>query len=95
MQIWALGVCLYECCTQRHPFEADNQGALIMKILKGRYPPVTGYSAELTDVIKACLALVSGWGAGGETSMWLQPDSLPAVRSLPGGGRCAAASQSH
>ena len=23
--VWALGVCLYECCTKRHPFDADNQ----------------------------------------------------------------------
>lgn len=23
--VWALGVCLYECCTQKHPFDADNQ----------------------------------------------------------------------
>jgi hypothetical protein len=23
--VWSLGVVLYECCTQRHPFSADNQ----------------------------------------------------------------------
>jgi NIMA (never in mitosis gene a)-related kinase len=23
--VWALGVCLYECCTKHHPFDADNQ----------------------------------------------------------------------
>ncbi len=23
--VWALGVVLYECCVQRHPFDADNQ----------------------------------------------------------------------
>jgi hypothetical protein len=33
-KIWALGVSLYECCMQRHPFDADNQGALILKILR-------------------------------------------------------------
>ncbi|WIA21015.1 hypothetical protein OEZ85_005347 [Tetradesmus obliquus] len=55
--VWALGVCLYECCTQKHPFDADNQGALILKILRGKYPAVQGYSKELTDVVKACLTL--------------------------------------
>ncbi|KAI8475589.1 MAG: kinase-like domain-containing protein [Monoraphidium minutum] len=33
--IWAFGVTLYELCTRRHPFDADNQGALVLKILKG------------------------------------------------------------
>eukprot|EP00877_Chromochloris_zofingiensis_P008776 jgi/Chrzof1/4151/Cz14g00290.t1 len=55
--VWALGVTLYECCTQRHPFDADNQGALILKILRGMYPAVEGYSKELISVIKACLTL--------------------------------------
>ena len=31
--VWALGCVVYECCTLRHPFEARNQGALIIKIL--------------------------------------------------------------
>lgn len=53
--VWALGVVLYECCVQRHPFDADNQGALILKILRGKYPPVVGYSPEVSDVIKRCL----------------------------------------
>jgi hypothetical protein len=36
------------------------QGALILKILRGKYPAVQGYSKELTDVVKACLTLVRG-----------------------------------
>jgi hypothetical protein len=35
------------------------QGALILKILRGKYPTVQGYSKELTDIVKACLTLVS------------------------------------
>ena len=31
------------------------QAALIMKILRGQYRPVTGYSADLTDIVKRCL----------------------------------------
>ncbi|PNW83271.1 hypothetical protein CHLRE_05g232750v5 [Chlamydomonas reinhardtii] len=53
--VWALGVVLYECCTQRHPFDADNQGALILKILRGKFPPVSGYSPDICDLIKRCL----------------------------------------
>jgi NIMA (never in mitosis gene a)-related kinase len=100
--VWALGVVLYECCVQRHPFDADNQvgirvdegwsahmsgqqhrrhhlcklrpvahegmclviflaglqGALILKILRGKYPPVTNYSADVAEIIKKCLTQV-------------------------------------
>lgn len=27
--VWALGVVLYECCTQKHPFDADNQVCML------------------------------------------------------------------
>ncbi|KAG1671969.1 hypothetical protein FOA52_013341 [Chlamydomonas sp. UWO 241] len=53
--VWALGVVLYECCTQKHPFDADNQGALILKILRGKYPALTGYSPDISDLVKRCL----------------------------------------
>lgn len=35
--IWAIGCILYELVTYKHPFNAMNQGALIMKIIKGKY----------------------------------------------------------
>ena len=53
--IWALGVCLYEFCTGKHPFEAQNEGALIRKIMKGAFTPVQGYSPELCSLSKQCL----------------------------------------
>ena len=30
----------YECCMGQFPFDAQNEGALIRKILKGAYAPI-------------------------------------------------------
>jgi len=54
--IWALGCILYELCTYKHPFNATNQAALILKILKGKYDPIPKeYSAELKKMIELIL----------------------------------------
>ena len=38
----------YECCMGHFPFDAQNDGALIRKILKGAYAPITGpYTSAL------------------------------------------------
>ena len=45
------GIVLYELCTPRHPFDANNQGALIIKIIRGKYPPLPNtYSPQLSQV---------------------------------------------
>jgi NIMA (never in mitosis gene a)-related kinase len=45
------GIVLYELCTLRHPFDANNQGALIIKIIRGKYPPLPNtYSPQLSQV---------------------------------------------
>ena len=51
---------------------SSSQGALILKILRGKFPPVTGYSPDISDLIKRCLTQVRGetgcdrgqWGIG-------------------------------
>lgn len=54
--IWSLGCVLYELCSYRHPFEAKNQGSLIMKIVKGSYPQISSrYSEDLREMIASLL----------------------------------------
>lgn len=54
--IWALGCVIYELCTSKHPFDANSQGALILKIVRGRYSPIPGnYSTELSELVDGCL----------------------------------------
>jgi len=85
--VWAAGVVLYEMCTRRHPFDAENQGALILKILRGKFPPVTGYSPELQDIVRRCLTQAAQKRPSADRII-----SLPAVQekasqlgiSLPG-----------
>lgn len=54
--VWALGCVLYELCTLKHPFDALNQGALLLKIIKGSYATISSsYSNELREVVDLCL----------------------------------------
>jgi len=54
--VWAYGNVLYEMCTFRHPFEARNQMALLAKITRGRYRPISdAYSRELRGLVDDCL----------------------------------------
>ena len=54
--VWALGCVLYELCTGKHAFDARNQGALILKIIQGKYPPIsTTYSNELHVLVNRLL----------------------------------------
>lgn len=54
--VWALGCVLYELCALRHPFDANNQGALFLKIVRGHYSPISNqFSPELREVVDLCL----------------------------------------
>ncbi|CAH1777895.1 unnamed protein product [Owenia fusiformis] len=54
--IWSLGCVLYELATLKHAFEAGNMKNLVLKIIRGSFPPVPPrYSYELRNLIAALL----------------------------------------
>ena len=56
VDIWALGVLLYELMTFKMPFVAQSLPLLSIKINRGVYaPPPNIYSSELKDLLKRCL----------------------------------------
>lgn len=56
--IWAMGCIIYELCTGKHPFEANNQAALALKIVMGKYNDIPKhYSSELEWVVRSCLSV--------------------------------------
>ncbi|EGR27184.1 protein kinase domain protein [Ichthyophthirius multifiliis] len=42
VDIWSLGVLIYELCALKQPFDAGNMHALVLKIIKGVYNPIPG-----------------------------------------------------
>jgi NIMA (never in mitosis gene a)-related kinase len=51
--IWSLGCILYEMLTLKHAFDANNIKGLVLKILKGTYPPIP---AQYSDNVKNLVA---------------------------------------
>ncbi|KAM3141150.1 hypothetical protein pb186bvf_006755 [Paramecium bursaria] len=50
--IWSLGCILYELTTLNHAFDAMSMKELVLKILRGTYPPIPAqYSPELQSLI--------------------------------------------
>jgi|JI10StandDraft_1071094.scaffolds.fasta_scaffold71990_5 NIMA (never in mitosis gene a)-related kinase len=54
--IWSLGCILYELCSLKHPFESNNQGELLRKIINGEFEAISKkYSQELREICYSCL----------------------------------------
>ncbi|ESO08953.1 hypothetical protein HELRODRAFT_150398, partial [Helobdella robusta] len=50
--IWSMGCVLYELTTLKHAFEAESLKVLVMKIVRGSYPPINQrYSLDLKNLI--------------------------------------------
>ncbi|XP_060569849.1 serine/threonine-protein kinase Nek1-like isoform X2 [Ruditapes philippinarum] len=50
--VWSLGCVVYELATLKHAFEAGNMKNLVLKIIRGSYPPLSPkYSYELRNLI--------------------------------------------
>jgi len=53
--IWSLGCVLYELCTLKHAFEAGNMKNLVLKIIRGNYPPIPNrYTPALRSLVSHC-----------------------------------------
>ena len=50
--VWALGIIVYELCTLKQPFQADNLLGLVMKIVTEEPDPIpSNYSPELQELL--------------------------------------------
>jgi serine/threonine protein kinase len=60
--VWSLGCVLYEVCTLSPAFSGSNMGAIVMKIMQARQPPIPSlYSRGLSDLIDAMLSKSAKW----------------------------------
>eukprot|EP01028_Stygiella_incarcerata_P005415 TRINITY_DN228_c0_g1_i1.p1 TRINITY_DN228_c0_g1~~TRINITY_DN228_c0_g1_i1.p1 ORF type:complete len:1074 (-),score=395.24 TRINITY_DN228_c0_g1_i1:159-3380(-) len=51
--VWSMGCVLYELATLKHAFDAHNMKGLVLKILRGMYPPIPStYSRDLRMLVQ-------------------------------------------
>jgi NIMA (never in mitosis gene a)-related kinase len=50
--MWSLGVLLYELMTFSYPFHGRSTRDLCQRVCMGRYAPPTGYSSDLTSIVR-------------------------------------------
>lgn len=54
--VWSLGCILYELCTLKHAFHANNLNQLLMNIIRGRVSPIPSkFSQNLRTLVEALL----------------------------------------
>ena len=54
--MWAVGVCLYELMSHRHPFNATDIKTLMQRILRCHYDPLpTNYTRDLREIVQKVL----------------------------------------
>lgn len=55
--VWALGIILYELCTLKHAFQADNLLGLVFKIVSDKFEPIDSklYSKDMQNLIERLL----------------------------------------
>lgn len=54
--VWSMGCLLYEMASLKCPFDARDMRGLVVKILRGVFPPLPRvYSADLSQLVGRCL----------------------------------------
>ena len=57
--LWSLGCILFEMMSLKHAFDANDMNGLIMKIIRGKIPPLPNkYSPELKQLTTALLSKI-------------------------------------
>lgn len=54
--IWSLGVVLYEICTYKYPYHANNIQELEQKVIKEKFNPIPmTVNKKFSEIIQKCL----------------------------------------
>ena len=77
--VWALGCVLYELCTLKRAFDGQNLPALVVRILRGKYPPVaTRYSTQMRCLVDSMLKQNPKVSCTHGQGRWAEGESLAA-----------------
>jgi WD40 repeat protein len=80
--VFALGITLAIAATGRHPFDADNIGAVVYRIVHGE-PDLDGVRSPLREVLAECLAKTPERRPDAETLLTRLSGSAATPRPLP------------